>query len=137
MSWHETKLPWSSQSLLKCFPNHECGFCFKILSIFFTLRKNCEKFSLDPCSHFSLFSYWMIVRKRLRDHAHLLVMFALCGKLRKWEELMNSLWKENSAQYIRLLVENRSVTQKRNLLGKRIQRLEEASLVLNSISLEP
>ena len=85
---------------------------------------------------FSLFSYWAIVRKRLRDHAHLLVMFSLCGKLRKWEELMDSLWRENSALYIRLLVENRDVAQRRTQLQNRIQRLQEASQVLNSITME-
>ena len=49
---------------------------------------------------------------------------------------MDSLWRENSALYIRLLVENRDVAQRRTQLQNRIQRLQEASQVLNSITME-
>ena len=110
---------------------HPC--CSMFVRIQVHLRQFCFLWVIELLS-FSLFSYWTIVRKRLRDHVHLLVMYALCGKLRRWEELMDSLWKENSADYIELLVEDINVTQKRNRLQKRIQKLEETSRVLSSIT---
>ena len=62
-------------------------------------------------------------------------MHSLCGELRKWEQFMDKLWRKNSKTYLRLLVEKPEVVEKRENLRKRIERLEEASKVLNSITI--
>ena len=46
---------------------------------------------------------------------------------------MNQLWKEKSTEYLKLIEDCQSVVEERERLRNRINRLEEAHKVLNSI----
>ena len=70
----------------------------------------------------------------MTDHVHLVVRSGLCFELRKWEELMEALWRKNCGLYVQILQEKPEVQEKRSIFQKRIQNLMRASEVLTSLS---